>query len=1255
VYEKNATEFQSFFENIMESAFPDFRKIRPYGKKGDKGNDGYRPESGIYYQVYGPRDPSEKEAEAARKLKKDYEKLKTTWSEIAQIKTFYFVFNDKWEGTTIEIESALAELKAANPEIDFRLLLPKHLRDIFFTLKIESIQSLGFDIDSRNALRICTETLEKLEVYLDRGIGGFVLESLGYYRDIISALNDENLLMNWEIMECRALERVEKIEEAKGKYENLSTRYPTDPRPLLYLAEYYLNIEDYDKNGELLKKAESIDKNHWLLSLETLVRNQRLGNKIDIANIDEKNFPSNPRVKANFYRLHAISYLQENDYPRAETFLEKAIHLNPNRIENYLVKLSLLEWRMASKSGDYDAIKKSSEEALVEIDTILNQINVWGPLSPRIQAIINLAQIKAFYTLENPSEVERLAQESFELILQCYFNVPTDIFLSQLLMPVQLPQNEFNRLLIYLREAKKGPSDSLAKVLIFQFMLKGTLFTEGNSFFEFAKKENILAFISDLQDKKYDTIWDFMKDDLQFAVTLANSAKDFPDLRRTIIEKLPDDDNVPKEKLLLLLNYDQSNISEAFDILKALDLSKLRNFECKLVVDVARQKKAWDFVIVLVEKLLQREEDVRVALQLKLELFDANLKLDRLREAIEIGEKILSNREEVGLLDDLNKESLLAQTIIARLGRSEYPEALKLIDMYQEIPKTYEFKLGVEVQVYLKNQEAGKAIESIVAGIKMLKTPTPEQYAKLFVPFGEIGNLKKFPLESLVEFQSESFVKFKGQERWYFVGDGDELDAIKILPADERYAKFSGVKLGGKVVFEFKYRPSSEHTIENILPIEKYILWQCVHHFNQLATEGNLEAVEMIDVPKKGDSIDTANIIARFEDERKERGGFFDLYCRENVPLAFLAAAEGGLIGAIGTIQNEGRGFIRFNSADPAEFNMQKEVAKRILNGDPFYIDGTSALILSETGLLPELYVHIANLRVPQSVITMLIKCKERFRYAPGQAGHMQYVQGKLIISPASPDRGESLQKKFDDSVKLLESKPENIGVISAANKKDCFTEQKIPAELCDSCVLAQRNNTPVLTEDFLYLQANKLDTGKTAPHYCSALALLGVLYEQKKVTFEKYLRFFSYLSGYRFRFLFITSDDIEKAVLGDGMIAMVQPERIRWFNFPLTLSEAYGVTFRTAFGVVAVFLTRILKDDAILPDLAERIFAEILSSFPTKKDKRPLAKLFVTVCEREIKNLHGTIILGATVQRKIDRLSQLADIYTGGDGLWTP
>ncbi|MBN1382362.1 MAG: hypothetical protein JXA41_11850 [Deltaproteobacteria bacterium] len=104
IHEKNASEFQIFFEEIMQVAFEDFRKIKPYGKLGDKGNDGYRPSAGIYYQVYSPQKPDEKELEAARKLKADFDKLKSEWDQIATIKTFYFVYNDKRLGTSIHIE-----------------------------------------------------------------------------------------------------------------------------------------------------------------------------------------------------------------------------------------------------------------------------------------------------------------------------------------------------------------------------------------------------------------------------------------------------------------------------------------------------------------------------------------------------------------------------------------------------------------------------------------------------------------------------------------------------------------------------------------------------------------------------------------------------------------------------------------------------------------------------------------------------------------------------------------------------------------------------------------------------------------------------------------------------------------------------------------------------------------------------------------------------------------------------------------------
>ena len=213
VHEKSATEFQSFFENIMQEAFSDFQKIFPYGHQGDGGNDGYRPKKGIYYQIYAPKNPAEKQAAAAIKLKKDFEKLKMKWNQISEIKTFYFVFNDKGSGMSIEIEKTIAELRKTNPGIEFELFLPKNLEEIFFSLKNDSIQSLGFNIDSRNSLLICKTNLAKLEIYLDRGAGSFVLEWLQNYKNVIDSQNDESLLADWEILECRALQLFDKIEK----------------------------------------------------------------------------------------------------------------------------------------------------------------------------------------------------------------------------------------------------------------------------------------------------------------------------------------------------------------------------------------------------------------------------------------------------------------------------------------------------------------------------------------------------------------------------------------------------------------------------------------------------------------------------------------------------------------------------------------------------------------------------------------------------------------------------------------------------------------------------------------------------------------------------------------------------------------------------------------------------------------------------------------------------------------------------------
>ena len=331
IHEKTATEFQSFFENIMDKKHPNFQKVRPYGNKGDGGNDGYFKDTGIFYQVYSPKDPFEKEAAAAQKLIRDFKKLLKNWNEISEIKIFNFVFNDKGTGVSIEILKALATLKQENIKIDFKLFTPKNLEEIFFSLNNDQILALGFDIDTTKSFRIIKEFLAKIEVDIDRENGKFALKSLEQHKDYIFSLNDEKIILDYEIIECRALCLVEKVKEAQNKLENLCTRYPNNNLILLYLAEIYLNNENFEKNAEFLKRAEKIDNKFWLYELQMILRSLRLMEKLDFTNFNEDKLPSEKRVKSDFYRLYAHISHRADDKIKADSFIERAIHFNPDK------------------------------------------------------------------------------------------------------------------------------------------------------------------------------------------------------------------------------------------------------------------------------------------------------------------------------------------------------------------------------------------------------------------------------------------------------------------------------------------------------------------------------------------------------------------------------------------------------------------------------------------------------------------------------------------------------------------------------------------------------------------------------------------------------------------------------------------------------------------------------------------------------------------------------------------------------------
>ncbi|MBW5381709.1 hypothetical protein, partial [Brachyspira hampsonii] len=48
-------EFENLFTTLMYLLYPnDFQQVKPQGRYGDGGNDGYIKGQGIYFQVYSP-------------------------------------------------------------------------------------------------------------------------------------------------------------------------------------------------------------------------------------------------------------------------------------------------------------------------------------------------------------------------------------------------------------------------------------------------------------------------------------------------------------------------------------------------------------------------------------------------------------------------------------------------------------------------------------------------------------------------------------------------------------------------------------------------------------------------------------------------------------------------------------------------------------------------------------------------------------------------------------------------------------------------------------------------------------------------------------------------------------------------------------------------------------------------------------------------------------------------------------------------
>lgn len=73
--------FEDFFVFVMTKAEPNFQPVKAYGNIGDRKNDGFVSQTGIYYQVYAPRDVNKEKTvgDAVKKLETDFKGLYDKW------------------------------------------------------------------------------------------------------------------------------------------------------------------------------------------------------------------------------------------------------------------------------------------------------------------------------------------------------------------------------------------------------------------------------------------------------------------------------------------------------------------------------------------------------------------------------------------------------------------------------------------------------------------------------------------------------------------------------------------------------------------------------------------------------------------------------------------------------------------------------------------------------------------------------------------------------------------------------------------------------------------------------------------------------------------------------------------------------------------------------------------------------------------------------------------------------------------------
>jgi len=138
ILESDGYEFEKLFTEIMNYKEANFQQIKPWGNIGDRKNDGYIRDKGIFYQVYAPENINNSYYDTIKKINTDFKGL-LNHKQWNPIKEFYFVINDKYKGVNPDASALLDSLILEFGLDKGCILTPKDLENYCFNLEDDQI------------------------------------------------------------------------------------------------------------------------------------------------------------------------------------------------------------------------------------------------------------------------------------------------------------------------------------------------------------------------------------------------------------------------------------------------------------------------------------------------------------------------------------------------------------------------------------------------------------------------------------------------------------------------------------------------------------------------------------------------------------------------------------------------------------------------------------------------------------------------------------------------------------------------------------------------------------------------------------------------------------------------------------------------------------------------------------------------------------------------------------------------------------